>query len=219
MATYYPKTSLSLRTTDQNDNNKTFSIGYVNPESDDGTLKTLAQKIVDLSELTLYSIYKSTQDDITDASTDTGDAPITINSTTDYFSNDSATFQAAVSSLTGTVTLEPTANNITYHIFVDLGKARLYSSWSEYAKYISSLVIGVINNKFTQLAEVEGKPDQMIFHNFGAHITQLKLSQDTSNSQFVTGIWTNIIQPPESAPYTINSRTEGASTVIDIVRT
>jgi len=98
MATFYPKTSLSLRTKDENLNAKTFSIGYVNAEAGDGTLKALAEKIVELSDLTLQEIYKTTQNDITNAYTD---STLILSTTSAFTSNDPATFIAAVNALDG----------------------------------------------------------------------------------------------------------------------
>lgn len=100
MATYYPKTSLSIRTKDNNENTKTFSVGYVNPESTDGTLKEFALKVVDLSNLALTEVYKTTQDNITNATTDTVvSSGWVLASSSPFFSDDSDTFTAAITAL------------------------------------------------------------------------------------------------------------------------
>lgn len=107
MATYYPKTSLSLRTTDANSNNKTFSVGYVNGDAPDGTLKELALKVVDLSNLSLREVYKTEQTDITTASTDTTVSGFSVASSSPFFSTDSDTYAAAFTALPATTgTLE-----------------------------------------------------------------------------------------------------------------
>lgn len=71
----YPKTTLSIKGFDTNNQSKSFSVGYVNPACSDGLLKQFAIKLTDLSNITPSIVYKTTQEDITNATTDTTVVP------------------------------------------------------------------------------------------------------------------------------------------------
>ena len=66
MATY-PKATLNLKYTDENNKQKTFNVGYINPEVSDGTLKELGNKLIALTDNTLDEVYKTVQENITNA--------------------------------------------------------------------------------------------------------------------------------------------------------
>lgn len=216
-------TALKIYTTDENNNAMTKTVSNANPEASDYVLKNFSQKLVSLSDSTFRRVERVNTKDITNAtnaSTDTGIPPITINSTTDYFSTDSDTYQAAVSSLTGNSLgiHQTTRGYTTYQLFADLGKMASYKNWEEFAKYLSSMSNGVVANEFKQISEITGKNHQLIFSNFGIDIIRIRFVQPTSTSSFVNGIWTNIIQPSESAPYTITFGEDGSNTVLTIER-
>jgi len=122
MATYYPKASISIRATDAQLNNKTFSVGYVNGEASDGTLRALAQKITELSELSLSQVYKTEQDNITNASTD--NTVFTLADSSPFASTDPAVFRAAVEDLysadMGNITFQVNADNAAVIAVSDL---------------------------------------------------------------------------------------------------
>jgi len=217
-------TALKLYTADGNLNAITKTISNVNPEASDYTLKDFSVKLMTLSNNDLHKVERVDTKNITTAtaSTETAIMPITINSTTDYFSNDPTTYQTAFNALDGEgVTIKLTTRGYTtYSSFIDLGRGKNYSKWSEFAKYISSTLNNVLHTtkEFIQVAEFEGRDSQAIFYNFGADIIEIQLVQITSKSTYINNVWTNIIQPSESAPYTITFETEGNNTLIKIQR-
>ncbi len=105
-------TKLQLVTRDTNSKSTAQTIGYVNPDASDVSLKTFAQGLIGMSSKTLDTIYKTTQEDITDAGegsggdsgtdTDTSDAGFSVASSSPLFSSNSDTYTAALNNIGGT---------------------------------------------------------------------------------------------------------------------
>lgn len=147
MATTYPKTSLSVRTVDAAQKSKTFSIGYVNPEVEDGTLKLLAEKITDLSNLSLSEIYKQTQSNITNADTDTALPGAIVRSSSPFFSDDTDTYTAALATIeTSTGTLQcsiNTASGSSDGATVTLSDIKNSNSFTAFLNLLNNTVRGL----------------------------------------------------------------------------
>lgn len=98
MATY-PKATLNLKYTDENNNQRTFNVGYINPDVADATLREFGGKIIALTDNTLDEVYKTVQENITTPSTDTSAAILPLTSTSDFLSADSDTWTTYTRSL------------------------------------------------------------------------------------------------------------------------
>lgn len=58
---------ITINMTDTANNSKTFTVGYANPSASDYTLKTFAEKIMELSTGTLNTVKRVKTTDITNA--------------------------------------------------------------------------------------------------------------------------------------------------------
>lgn len=94
MATKY---TLNIKAKDTNLDSKNFSIGYVNPSGSESMFRTLAQKIVGLSNLTLNELYLTRVSDVTNGTFFLGKFQII--STTDLFSKTYSTANAKMNAL------------------------------------------------------------------------------------------------------------------------
>lgn len=215
MATLYPKTSLSIKTIDPNLNSKTFSVGYVNPDVEDGTLKELAVKLTDLSNNTFSEVFKTTQTDITNASTDTDVVRVPLISSSDFLSMDSTTWKAylAEKSPSGSANIRysmvsPAGSNESSPLDVDfftLRNAPNITNSKDYADFVSARLLSTTGTKpFVKIVQTES--GVWYFETTGTGT--FKISMNGSNNgipAILQDIFDNITQPSSGAQWTIES--------------
>lgn len=141
MATKY---TLNLKTKDTNLDSKNFSIGYVNPSGSESMYRTLAQKIVALSRLTLNELYLTRVSDVTNGTFFLGKFQII--STTDLFSKTYATANAKFNQIKGLVPSLDSAAEIGKAQFLD-DNSVVYEKAVTYADAYQSIILSAFDMK------------------------------------------------------------------------
>lgn len=181
MATVKNRSTLGVRYLDiATQKEKTFNIGYVNPDNSDATNKLFAEKVFSLSEAgSINQIYTTDIVNITDASTDTTTFSITgVNISNDFFSTDSDTWQAYVATLSSNAhldfsgkiykTVDGEIQEVAYSEFkIDISDLQQYKSSNPYeglanysyatlAKWIDSQFVDATGNKIIAYKFIDG---------------------------------------------------------------
>lgn len=198
MATVKNRSTLGIRYNDANQKEKTFNIGYVNPENSDAVNKTLAEKFMDLTEFgksNISQIYTTDITNITDSSTDTA-IIATISSNSDFLSSDTATFQAAFDTAgnEGTIYLDINQNG-TYSYFnftASLLKSTL--NVSNMARLIEAKTVNVYGESVFPLAEFEGSNHKLIVTPGLKTITEIQFrSNSGATAAMIKSIGENLL--------------------------
>lgn len=198
MATVKNRSTLGIRYNDANQKEKTFNIGYVNPENSDAVNKTLAEKFMDLTEFgksNISQIYTTDITNITDSSTDTA-IIATISSNSDFLSSDTTTFQAAFDTAgnEGTIYLDINQNGTYSYFNFTAGTLKNAQNVSNMAKLIEAKTINLYGESVFPLAEFKGSNHKLIVTPGLKTITEIQFrSNSGATAAMIKSIGENLL--------------------------
>lgn len=216
MATVKNRSTLGVRYSDANLKEKTFNIGYVNPDNSEATNKLLAQKVMALSNGSTNQIYVTDVTNITNANTDTNVTRIPLISSSDFLSMDSATWKAYI-----TEKAPSGSNNIRYSMVSPAGSnesspldadffyinsaSSNISNSKDYAAYLSARLLGTTSTEpFAKITQTQS--GVWYFETTGTGTFKIGISGSSNGTKsMLQDVFDKITQPSSGAQWTLDT--------------